>query len=319
MKKSFAEATPPRAGAHVRAFFPGSTFNPPRDKLNVPARKSGLPARKLDLPADKSNVPADNLDLHAGKLNVHAGKLDLSGGRESLPKVRARKRGPPFSMAGVRRNFAGARYVSPGGPLVMEASSEVAIARGRSGSQTRRMTTANIVRALVVTSLLAALGGARLHAAPPPQAPAPCAASEFHQFDFWIGDWDTFEIDDAKKVVARNRVDLILDGCVLREVYEGDNGLVGQSFTIYDASRKVWHQTWVTNRGQLLTLEGGREGDRILLKGTNLGGDGKPVSVRAIWIPEKDGVQETAEASSDGGKTWKPMFDIVFRVHRQDP
>jgi hypothetical protein len=78
------------------------------------------------------------------------------------------------------------------------------------------MTTANIVRALVVTSLLTALGGARLHAAPPPQAPAPCAAPEFHQFDFWIGDWDTFEID-AKKVVARNRVDLILDGCVLRD------------------------------------------------------------------------------------------------------
>jgi len=126
---AFAEATSPRAGAHVRAFFPGSTFNPPRDKLNVPARKSDLPARnldlhggksdlparicnvragKLDLPADKSNVPADNLDLHAGKLNVHADKLDLPGGRESLPEVRARKRGPPFSIQ------AGARYVSPG-------------------------------------------------------------------------------------------------------------------------------------------------------------------------------------------------------------
>ena len=96
---AFVEATSPRAGAHARAFFPGSTFNPPRDKLN--------------LPADKSN-------LRAGKLNVHAGKLDLPGGRWSLPEVRARKRGPPFSMAVVRRHFAGApggaRYVSPGGP-----------------------------------------------------------------------------------------------------------------------------------------------------------------------------------------------------------
>jgi hypothetical protein len=200
----------------------------------------------------------------------------------------------------------------------MEIPPEVAIARRSIQSQTRRMTTEKIARVLVVGALLAALAGAS-YAAPAPQKPAPCAAPEFHQLDFWIGDWDTFELDDNKKVVARNRVDLILDGCVLREVYEGDNGLIGQSFTIYDASRKVWHQTWVTNRGQLLLLEGGREGDRILLNGSNLGEDRKLVSVRAAWIPEKDGVRETAEASSDGGKTWKPMFDIMFRAHKEVP
>jgi hypothetical protein len=175
------------------------------------------------------------------------------------------------------------------------------------------MTTETVARALVITSLLTALAGPSLRA-----APAACTAPEYRQFDFWIGDWDTFEIDDAKKVVARNRVDLILDGCVLREVYEGDNGLVGQSFTIYDASRKVWHQTWVTNHGQLLTLEGVREGDRIVLKGSNLGEGGKPVSMRAAWIPGKDGIRETAESSSDGGKSWKAMFDIVFRPHREN-
>jgi hypothetical protein len=30
----------------------------------------------------------------------------------------------------------------------------------------------------------------------------------------------------------------------------------GQSFTIYDVARDVWHQTWVTNRGELLEIEG---------------------------------------------------------------
>jgi hypothetical protein len=27
------------------------------------------------------------------------------------------------------------------------------------------------------------------------------------------------------------------------------------------------------------------------------------------------GVRETAETSADGGTTWKPLFDLVFRPH----
>jgi AraC-like DNA-binding protein len=34
------------------------------------------------------------------------------------------------------------------------------------------------------------------------------------------------------------------------------NGLVGQSFRIYDEQWLLWHQTWVTNRGQLLMVGG---------------------------------------------------------------
>ncbi len=32
---------------------------------------------------------------------------------------------------------------------------------------------------------------------------APCAGPEFRQFDFWLGDWDTYEVADTTKVVAR--------------------------------------------------------------------------------------------------------------------
>ncbi|MEP6940248.1 MAG: hypothetical protein ABI846_10820, partial [Rudaea sp.] len=59
-----------------------------------------------------------------------------------------------------------------------------------------------------------------------------CNAAEFRQFDFWIGDWDSFDIDNGKespRSVARNHVDSILDGCVLREDYDQFDGLHGQS------------------------------------------------------------------------------------------
>jgi hypothetical protein len=94
-------------------------------------------------------------------------------------------------------------------------------------------------------------------AAAPEQAKAkPCSTPEYHQFDFWIGDWDAFDVDNPSTVVARTRVDLILEGCVLREDYQGMDGFKGQSFTIYDNRRNVWHQTWVKNHGELLEIEG---------------------------------------------------------------
>lgn len=112
------------------------------------------------------------------------------------------------------------------------------------------------------------------------QKRAACVAPEYRQFDFWLGDWDTFELNAPDKSIARNHVDGILDGCALREVYEQTDGLTGQSFTIYDATRKVWHQSWVTNRGQLLTIEGVLQNDRMVLVGDDRAADGKVRKLR---------------------------------------
>jgi hypothetical protein len=144
---------------------------------------------------------------------------------------------------------------------------------------------------------------------------APCTAPEFRQFDFWIGDWDTFDVAEPTKVVARNHVTPMLGGCALREVYQQTDGLVGESFSTYDASRGRWHQSWVTNRGMLLLLDGGLDGDRMTLTATEKSSEGTTSLLRGVWRREGAAVRETAERSTDGGKTWTPVFDIVFRKH----
>jgi hypothetical protein len=160
--------------------------------------------------------------------------------------------------------------------------------------------------ALLVASSLA-------HAAQP--AAGHCDTPAYHQFDFWLGDWDTFDVGVHEPSQARNQVTRILGGCVVLERYTGSNGLIGESFSIYDATRKVWHQTWVTNRGHLLVVEGGMRDDRMLLEGRDRGADGKPVYIRVSWWRVPDGVRERSVTSDDGGKTWKTQFDIVFRPH----
>jgi hypothetical protein len=35
-----------------------------------------------------------------------------------------------------------------------------------------------------------------------------------------------------------------------------------------------------------------------------------------MWKPVNGGVRETAFSSTNGGKTWKPWFDLMFRPHK---
>jgi hypothetical protein len=163
--------------------------------------------------------------------------------------------------------------------------------------------------------LLSSLFLAGCSAAGQPEHKSACTAPEYRRFDFWVGDWDAFEAGGASPV-ARLKVDRIHDGCVLLEQYTGVDGHRGESFSIYDQSRKIWHQTWVTNRGELLTIEGSFKDREIVLTGADRSADGKKRLVRGVWKPEAAGVRETAVRSLDGGKTWKPWFDLDFRPHK---
>src|SRR5450631_1910344 len=162
---------------------------------------------------------------------------------------------------------------------------------------------------VVVAVLLAGNNLPKRAFAAEPATPTHCSAPSYRQFDFWEGDWDVFDVGSPLQV-AHAKVDLILDGCVLREDYQGTDGHKGQSFTIYDVARDVWHQTWVTNRGELLEIEGKREAGVMILTGEDRA---KHALVRGWWKPVNGEVRETAATSSDDGKTWKLWFDLAFR------
>ena len=149
--------------------------------------------------------------------------------------------------------------------------------------------------------------GRRHFSGRPSPTTEPCSASTYREFDFWVGDWEVFDIGSPNKV-ADAQVDAILDRCVLRETTR-HHGHKGQSFTIYDATRNVWHQTWVTNRGELLQIEGKLENGQMVLSGKNQQGS----LVRGAWGTVNREVRETAVTSTDDGRTWQPWFDLVFR------
>ena len=147
---------------------------------------------------------------------------------------------------------------------------------------------------------------------------AACAAPNYRQFDFWIGRLGVFDVDNLAIKVARVRVESMLNRCVLHETCEGTDGHQGQSFSIFDVSRQVWHQSWVTNDGQLLVVEGGMQAAAMILNGADRTANGKKRRVRGIWKPVNDGVRESATRSTDGGVTWQSWFDLLFRPHQDE-
>jgi hypothetical protein len=169
-------------------------------------------------------------------------------------------------------------------------------------------------------ALLALCAAALMQATPVPAA-APsatwgCSAAEYHRLDFWIGDWDTFETEARNgPPVARAHVSPIAMGCALHELYEQEDGLIGDSILSYDPVRKAWQQTWVTNRGSIMTIAGDFRDGALVLEGDVHLADGRTVAQRITWKDEGDGVRESAVLSKDGGKTWTPAFDVVFRKH----
>lgn len=161
---------------------------------------------------------------------------------------------------------------------------------------------------IAVMALAAGPAVARSHA---------CSEPEYRQLDFWLGSWRAYDDDGKGAEVARDQVTAILGGCVILERYRQNDGHEGEGVTIYDASRRLWHQTWVTNSGELLTLEGRFQDGALTMRGNNLDKDAKPVWYRATWTRQRTGVRETAFISKDGGRSWRPDFDILFARIRQ--
>jgi hypothetical protein len=167
-----------------------------------------------------------------------------------------------------------------------------------------------MLRPLLALALLAAT--APTSAAAP--APANCSAPEYHQLDFWLGDWDTLDSDDKSSTtsIARARVEAIAGGCAVHELYEQTDGLIGDSILSYDPVRKQWQQTWVTNRGAIMQIYGNLKGGALVLEGEVHLQDGRTVHQRITWKAEGKGVRESAVLSKDGRKTWAPAFDVLF-------
>ena len=140
-----------------------------------------------------------------------------------------------------------------------------------------------------------------------------CAAPEYRQFDFWVGDWTV--TNPKGKPAGTSRIEPMLGGCVLQEHWVSSNGGDGTSLNMWNAADSTWRQVWMDAGGNLLELKGRLEGGNMVLTGTHPtpGRRGSVTTERVTWTPREDGaVRQHWEASTDGGTTWATQFDGLY-------
>jgi hypothetical protein len=97
---------------------------------------------------------------------------------------------------------------------------------------------------------------------------------------------------------------------VIHEHYAAaGRGYSGESLNMFDAARKVWHQTWVDTDGTLLLLEGRLVDGRMVLEGQTANVNSLPTRHRITWSRNADaGVQQVWE-STDAKGEWAVVFN----------
>lgn len=140
------------------------------------------------------------------------------------------------------------------------------------------------------------------------QIPQPACISAAHRaFDFWLGQWNVHGANG--KLAGTNHIQQAMAGCVLHERYDTGRGYSGESFNVYDARRKVWHQTWVDSAGLLLLLEGGISDGKMVLEGQTTGVDQTLTRHRISWTPHPDGSVRQLWESTNANGEWAVAFD----------
>ncbi|MEL7451222.1 MAG: hypothetical protein AAFN78_18565 [Pseudomonadota bacterium] len=145
------------------------------------------------------------------------------------------------------------------------------------------------------------------------KAPKPCSTEHYRHFDFWLGEWDVTAAG-ATEPTGSNVIASRHGGCVVLEQYTA-GAFTGMSINFYDGVTKRWHQSWMSNAGAAVHLQGGLdENGAMVLSDEGLTVNRVTGTVNRItWTPSKDGtVRQLWEQSADDGGTWKVVFDGLY-------
>ncbi len=145
-------------------------------------------------------------------------------------------------------------------------------------------------------------------------SPHPSLGDEARVWDRFVGTWDcdfTFFLDDGNVKHSRGELEFgwIMDGRAIQDTWitypteAGKERGIGTSVRFFDNKSKMWQVVFVSPAyNAVVTVHGGTEGDRIVLRGVDDEGSMLRWSFNDI---KADSFTWRGEKSRDGGKTWK--------------
>lgn len=143
----------------------------------------------------------------------------------------------------------------------------------------------------------------------PPRERHPCKKDpKKREFDFWVGTWD---VSNQGNHAGVNEIKLILGDCVLLENWTSASPYTGKSFNYYDTAEGHWRQIWVDDYGGVIEFTGQVEDGTMYYTATTRNpADDSKIEHKLTFSQNEDGsVRQHWEQSTDGGETWKTVWD----------
>lgn len=133
---------------------------------------------------------------------------------------------------------------------------------------------------------------------------------EYRQFDFWVGEWD---VTAGGQKAGENRIDKLVQGCMLLENWTSAGGGSGKSINYFDPGKRKWIQVWMDSGGELIEVEGELVDGAMDFRGKHTYRDGRIEPYRMKFTPLSGGkVRQFIEQSKDDGETWYVWFDGTY-------
>lgn len=152
--------------------------------------------------------------------------------------------------------------------------------------------------------------------------PNPALGEEAQTFDRLVGTWDAeFTFPKPDGTVSRKKGELhfgwVIDGYAVQDLWIGyptepeKERTIGTTIRFFDTKLKQWRIVFINPQaGYVVTTQGGREGDRIVLRGVDT--DARPIRWTFREITPAS-FHWQGEKSHDGGKTWTLEEDHHMR------
>jgi hypothetical protein len=147
-------------------------------------------------------------------------------------------------------------------------------------------------------------------------APMDCEKSVEQPLKFWSGHWTVF-VDG--KLDGKSFVEPTLKGCAVLEHWDDQSGYKGMSLFYFEPHGRTWKQVWVTEQamfpGGVKEKELREFGpDHARFEGVVWADSGEQKRDRTTLNRLETGeVNQVIEVSADGGKTWKKIYDAIYR------
>ncbi|WP_075341045.1 hypothetical protein [Tenacibaculum agarivorans] len=141
----------------------------------------------------------------------------------------------------------------------------------------------------------------------------PCNSKEYHQFDFWVGTWNVFDVNN--KLIGQNTIIQMPNACAIQENWTSANGnSLGTSYSYFDISDQKWHQLWIDNKGYVLKTEGHFKNDKMILNSEIVESKKGKFYNRITWIQNEDQtVTQIWEYVSPDHKVIKEAFKGIYK------